>query len=119
MSGRVSPFAKLTDAEKQIKWLEYQSIRLPYVQGSVDADAPEQEALEEKAPAAPRPQRAEPMQPAPAVQRKTETPSPANPAQAHGMSPADFQRVRHRQYDAVIARMKQAERNASNYNSFS
>ena len=32
MTNRVSPFAALTGAEKQIKWLEYQSVRLPYIQ---------------------------------------------------------------------------------------
>ena len=30
MKSQVSPFAALTGAEKQLKWLEYQSIRLPY-----------------------------------------------------------------------------------------
>jgi len=29
MSNHTSPFAALTGAEKQIRWLEYQSIRLP------------------------------------------------------------------------------------------
>ena len=32
MANHVSPFAALTGAEKQIKWLEYQSVKLPYIQ---------------------------------------------------------------------------------------
>ena len=30
MARNISPFAALTNEEKQIKWMEYQSIRLPY-----------------------------------------------------------------------------------------
>ena len=32
MARKISPFAMLTNEEKQIKWMEYQSIRLPYTQ---------------------------------------------------------------------------------------
>ena len=39
MSHQQSPFAALTGAEKQIKWLEYQSIRLPYVQNAIEQPA--------------------------------------------------------------------------------
>ena len=40
MTNRVSPFAALTGAEKQIKWLEYQSVRLPYIQSGME-DVPD------------------------------------------------------------------------------
>ncbi len=36
MKSQVSPFAALTGAEKQLKWLEYQSIRLPYTEAAVE-----------------------------------------------------------------------------------
>ena len=36
MQSQVSPFAALTGAEKQLKWLEYQSIRLPYTEAAVE-----------------------------------------------------------------------------------
>lgn len=42
MSERVSPFAALTGAEKQIKWLEYQSIRLPYIEGGMETSLPDE-----------------------------------------------------------------------------
>ena len=32
MGRQLSPFAELTGDEKQIRWLEYQSLRLPYIQ---------------------------------------------------------------------------------------
>ena len=37
MKGQVSPFAALTGEEKQLKWLEYQSIRLPYTETAVES----------------------------------------------------------------------------------
>ena len=100
MSGQVSPFAALTGAEKQIKWLEYQTVRLPYV----EAVAP-QPPLEEKPPA--RPAVATP--PPEITMAGSLKPSPAS----------DFQKTRHSQYNAVIARMKQAERMASAYRTMS
>lgn len=36
MKTQVSPFAALTGEEKQLKWLEYQSIRLPYTETAVE-----------------------------------------------------------------------------------
>ena len=39
MSRQQSPFAALTGAEKQIKWLEYQSIRLPYVPAETEKES--------------------------------------------------------------------------------
>ena len=32
MAKKMSPFAALTSEQKQIKWMEYQSIRLPYTE---------------------------------------------------------------------------------------
>lgn len=84
MSRQLSPFAELTGDEKQIKWLEYQSLRLPYIQADAPAPAPQEEKK-----AAPAPERERP-QPPPEIPRVMPAP-------------------RHSQYDAVIARMKQAE----------
>ena len=109
MKTQVSPFAALTGEEKQLKWLEYQSIRLPYTETAV-------EKPEAPAPAA---SAEEPRQ-----SRETETPSvPARQApekqtariSGPSISYSDFQKTRHQQYDAVIARMKQAERQAVRY----
>lgn len=95
MNKQVSPFASLTGAEKQIRWLEYQSIRLPYVQAELDKKTSDnqvaqvQNELAEKAPQPPLERPAPPP----------EIPRTVN----------EFQKTRHSQYDAVIARMKQAE----------
>ena len=100
MSGHVSPFAELTGVEKQIKWLEYQTARLPYTNAPMEAAEAE---------------------PPKAQTRRVATPPPEitmagiKAKNMRGASPADFQKTRHRQYDAVIARMKQAERMANNF----
>ena len=95
MSRQVSPFAALSGAEKQIRWLEYQSIRLPYV--STESEEWKEKAVQEhaetKTETHEKPKEVERPQPPPEVPR----------------SMADLQRTRHSQYDAVIARMKQAE----------
>ncbi len=125
MARNVSPFAALTNEEKQIKWLEYQSIRLPYTAGNVDLQ-PEQ-AIQENV-AKPENPSAEqinrPLPPPevyasqaqqPPTQRQGEAalrPSALNPANLH-------QKTRHQQYDAVIARMKQAEKKTGHYYSWS
>lgn len=60
MTNRVSPFAALTGAEKQIKWLEYQSVRLPYIQSGME-DVPEaKSAVQQPGPAAPPARREQP-----------------------------------------------------------
>ncbi len=92
MKKQVSPFAALTGAEKQIRWMEYQSIRLPYVE-TQNMDQAEAEKAEEK-------ELEKALQPT--VERPQ--PPPEVPRIIH-----EFQRTRHSQYDAVIARMKQAE----------
>lgn len=105
MSKQISPFAALTGAEKQIRWLEYQSIRLPFVETQLDAEPEKTEV--QPAVAAPKKEAATAMAP--------ERPQP--PPEVPRTMPSDYQRSRHSQYDAVIARLKQAElqarRNAS------
>lgn len=98
MSERISPFAMLTGAEKQIKWLEYQSVRLPYTPVNADTEPSRQESD-----VSPTEQVSERPQPPPEV----------------FVNPRDFQRTRHGQYDAVIARLKQAELQARGYPSMS
>ena len=109
MTKSVSPFAKLTCGEKQLKWLEYQSIRLPYVQASVDAEP----LTKPRPPEEPKPAPAEDRPSRPTVP----TPPP-QPMQSPRMTyPPEYLKPRHRQYDAVIARMKQAEKRAMSYTS--
>jgi len=102
MNRQLSPFAQLTGAEKQIRWLEYQSIRLPYVEtAAIETDnsqnvshkAAAQKDIQdqnEKASFAATDSR---PQPPPEVPRTMPLESTS----------------KHRQYDAVIARLKQAE----------
>lgn len=110
MNGQVSPFAALTGAEKQIKWLEYQSVRLPYIQTTAETE-----------PAMP----VEKLKPAPAEVKpaNVQQPSPTRPLPPPEIPRAaqqtDFQKTRHSQYDAVIARMKQAELQTQRYQSMS
>ena len=95
MNKQVSPFASLTGAEKQIRWLEYQSIRLPYVQAELDKKTSDNQT--------------------PQAQRETAEKTPQPPLERPAPPPEiprtvnEFQKTRHSQYDAVIARMKQAE----------
>lgn len=99
MSRHVSPFAALTGAEKQIKWLEYQTLRLPYVKTNID-----QLETENK-----RDKLSEPKEivsiesAAPSVMMERPQPPPEIPRMI------TESKSRHSQYDAVIARLKQAE----------
>lgn len=95
MSRQQSPFAALTGAEKQIKWLEYQSIRLPYVQTDLEQKATKPPLADHVITAAEKEK--------PAAHER-----PQPPPEVPRVMP-DFQKTRHSQYDAVIARMKQAE----------
>lgn len=107
MNRQVSPFASLSGADKQIRWLEYQSIRLPYVQVTSDnteAVVSNEKSKKETLPDSVQSPVAERPQPPPEVPRTL---------------PADYQRSRHNQYDAVIARLKQAELQSRNYTSHS
>jgi len=104
MSRHTSPFAALTGAEKQIRWLEYQSIRLPYVQAVEDPIPQSSETPKEETTPISRTEAA-----ASAIER------PQPPPEVPRTMMADFQRTRHSQYDAVIARMKQAELQSRSY----
>lgn len=109
MTGRASPFAALTGAEKQIKWLEVQSVKLPYVSGSVDPlPDVEDETISDHKP------QAEYRSKPPEVQNQ-QKPAQIKPSQSSAAARIDFQKTRHRQYDAVIARMRQAELAAKQY----
>jgi len=97
MSRQVSPFAALSGAEKQIRWLEYQSIKLPYVNTSIE-EVPGKTTTQTETCAH--------KQAAP-VRVEMERPQP--PPEVPRTLPANYQKTRHSQYDAVIARLKQAE----------
>lgn len=104
MSRQTSPFAALTGAQKQIRWLEYQSIRLPYVQAD----------LENENPANRMEQRTENNGVTASAQSAAACERPQPPPEVPRTMP-DFQKSRHSQYDAVIARMKQAELQSRKY----
>ena len=95
MNRQVSPFASLSGADKQIRWLEYQSISLPYVQADPEPVPPPTDRCKETA-------KQTDEKPEPVLDRPQ--PPPEIPR-----TMADFQKTRHSQYDAVIARLKQAE----------
>ena len=98
-----SPFAALTGAERQIKWLEYQSVRLPYVEMSEPMEKQLSPQCAEK--------KADPVK----IQ-ENERQCPQLPSEVP-RSFDEFQRIRHSQYDAVIARLKQAELQSRRYSS--
>ena len=106
MKSQVSPFAALTGAEKQLKWLEYQSIRLPYTEAAVEKP---------KTPVAPAPEVASETPKKPPVSDRAFPEKQAARISIPSGAYSDFQKTRHQQYDAVIARMKQAERQAVRY----
>ncbi len=95
MSRQQSPFAALTGAEQQIRWLEYQSVRLPYVETPLDEIAKEEKTIKVQS------------KPTPPSVPANERPQP--PPEVPRSIPADYAKTRHSQYDAVIARLKQAE----------
>lgn len=126
MSGRISPFEALTGSERQLKWLEYQSIRLPYVHGNVDTSyADAEEAFEAKAEIAKPICTTKPHDIAASGQHavkgvdENQQESKEEPKAQAPKTPiytqVDFQRSRHTQYDAVLARMKQAEKKVSGF----
>lgn len=114
MSRQVSPFAALTGVEKQMKWLEYQSIRLPYVEASMDAfPAP---AAEEKPAEQPKEDEKKEKASAQPVVAEAEAQRPQPPPEVPRVMLYD-QKTRHSQYDAVIARMKQAALQSQHFRS--
>lgn len=139
MARKVSPFAALTNEEKQIKWLEYQSIRLPYTELSnntsmhqpIREDSAEQTqkndcdshrttadlAAEKKEHTSTETTESRRPIPPPEVvfhQQKQSYPS-NNPVKSAYSQINELQRSRHNQYDAVIERMKKAEQRTGNY----
>lgn len=161
MARNVSPFASLTSEEKQIKWMEYQTIRLPYTQVAssdwkepqtverstepaqqVDFVCPEPserasagnqanpmavDAHHSQHPSAQQSrinQQSERLIPPPEVfvgsHSGTHTPAAyTSNQQSHSPTPSAYQllnqKTRHRQYDAVIERMKQAAQKTGSY----
>ncbi len=109
MSKQISPFAALSGAEKQIRWMEYQSIRLPYVQADLDGAVEKKETNNES----------EPVKAMyPQSTKATIAPErPQPPPEVPRTMPSDFSKTNHSQYDAVIARLKQAELQARCYTS--
>lgn len=115
MKKSVSPFAALTCQEKHLKWLEYQSMQLPYTKAAVDREpiAAPAAANPEKKADPPQEKKEEPRRMTPAPQ----APVHSAPARHTPSAPAMDMRPKHRQYDAVIARMKQAEMRTQSYTS--
>jgi len=107
MSKQISPFAALSGAEKQIRWLEYQSIRLPYVQADLDTSAEKADPPLETSPVKTAIQ--QPVKATSVYER------PQPPPEVPRTMPSDFSKTRHSQYDAVIARLKQAELQSRRY----
>ncbi len=144
MSSKVSPFAKLTSEEKQIKWIEYQSIRLPYTQvPQSDVPCNEKNVNHDLSPevnshsqehkpvqtactpsCAQQPddgKQSNRLQPPPEVfvQPKREVGSTRTVVTSPYKQMQEYQKTRHRQYDAVIDRMKQAERKTGTFHLWS
>lgn len=101
MSKQGSPFAALTSRERQERWLEFQSVKLPYMQGNVDACKAAREA-------SPAPE---------ATARETEPQRCAPPARAAEQERELVmqQKAEHRQYDAILRRMEEANRQATRF----
>jgi len=130
LARKTSPFAALTSEQKQMKWMEYQSIRLPYTNAE---PLPVNEEREPKRPADTKTQSADtcqnenPKLPSPDAVHpqaadfgaKRPMPPPEVYAQTRSAASHTDQKTRHQQYDAVIARMKQAELRTGSYRSWS
>ena len=99
MAKQISPFAALSNADKQLRWLEYQSIRLPYISADLESGDAEN-TLPASSSKAVHP-RLDPQT------KAVEYPQP--PPEIPRSMPSEFSKTRHGQYDAGIARMKQAE----------
>lgn len=114
MSRQKSPFDALTSRERQERWLEFQSLRLPYIHENLDqARAP----FHEKAPAEPPKSAAEHRESAaPAAAPISKAPAQAVLLTSERQA---FQQARHQQYDAVIKRMMDARRQATHFQSVS
>lgn len=156
MARNVSPFAALTNEEKQIKWMEYQTIRLPYTQVSSQSasdvankqQSPEnmsacqqyadqypatkahQQSVHQPQPSQPiprdashNPAQSRPMPPPEVMfhpKKTVASPTPSNPPTPSTYQQMNaYQKTRHRQYDTVIERMKQAEKKTGAFHDWS
>lgn len=108
MNKQISPFAELTGAEKQIRWLEYQTIRLPYI----DITASSQAEIINNLSTAHINHENEVLQKTDSMMQHTR---PQPPPEVPRTIVVDSRKTRHSQYDAVIARLKQAELQAKRY----
>lgn len=99
MYRQSSPFAAMTSKEQLERWREFQTIRLPYINGAVDAP-PDEPAAEEP-----------PKEQAPAQEQRPKTPPP------RAAERAGWQVTRHKQYDAVLQRMRAASQKTTRYES--
>ncbi len=119
MSRQHSPFAGLSSRQQQERWLEFQNSKLPYIRGEFDTGADKTllddymtDARNEKRGASSR------MQDAPRMNRAPE-PAGKSPmqqmAEANRQAVQSFQKTNHKQYDAVIRRMKDAGKQANQF----
>ncbi len=134
MARKTSPFAELTNEQKQLKWLEYQSIRLPYTEAELMPPMVENTActamtaaeagMQAEHPSASPviSNSAQPVQPQSSARQNRPMPPPEVYMQNKTPAPmqaTNIQKIRHHQYDAVIARMKQAEMRTGSYQAWS
>lgn len=122
MARKISPFAELTSEEKQIKWMEYQSIRLPYTQVMETKSEKHEDSPKDETNDISQVSSSETSKYNNATIASSSRPSPPPEVfVSQGMKPHpspvssyqqinEYQKSRHRQYDAVIERMKQAEK---------
>ena len=139
MARNTSPFAALTNEEKQIKWMEYQSIRLPYTKvdqeccvhsrpnGKEVTESEMTKRSSEESESLPHPDseihNQRHSRPLPPPEVFVKQPAPKKPKNSRIAPSAyqqinDFQQSHHRQYAAVIERMKQAEKKTGQFNSW-
>jgi hypothetical protein len=110
MSRNSSPFAALSSRDQQERWLEFQNTKLPYINGEVDTIISEQDSDWLGRSGDPRGMRA-PNNPTPY------SGMPQGQANSRPMmGQLDYQPKNfHRQYDTVIRRMMEAEKQARKY----
>ena len=103
MSKKNSPFAALTAREQQERWMEFQSIQLPYMRGDVDGAA---ESKKEPV-ATPKAETVTAAQTPPTRPAPIPAPAPLQTSQ--------WQKPHHRQYDAVMKKMVEAGKQTSGF----
>lgn len=117
MARQRSPFASMTQREQLEKWMEFQSIELPYYEGSVDTAyeeaviKPVQEALLSKKAQSAREETQNTYAPK-EEQSATPPSSLVTSTKPVALREETTQAPHHRQYDAVVQRMRQASQKA-------